>query len=521
MLLARNAPTARIVAMLDAGVSICLRESPARLVAGHMVARRRRGGPRRRPALERMRRSQPTGVTPRPISRDSWSTVLRRGGTGHRGAREPMRAGRGIRTAAVLMTGLVGARRARAGDRVRRRHDTAGDRVHGRSGPERRRDGVRAGDQRLVVADAPRLPRRPRHPRPSPRPRRRAVPQPARRRSRAPRRRAGIPSGTGMSSGATSPGSVPSRSGGPEVAPSGPTTPAAKDAPAVVAPADTVASVSDAASSLAGTTVPGTTIPEVLQNLPDRQPHRPGHDPDAAVERRVRRRPGRVPLPGQQGQRADRLGGGPSVGSSPSFCGALPTTSTASLTDLITAADEPAEVAAGHPDAGADHTVPPRSTPRGATCPRRSTTSTAPSSPTTRPRRSSRTTPPTRTTSTATTTASPASATRATTATVCDDYSGYPVGAVATGDSAPVVDPRVAAALGGLGLAAVAGATVDPPRGAATTREDAPGRHLDARRRRRPADRRGALTCRRRERSSAGPTGPRHAPAGSPRSSRW
>lgn len=51
VLLARNAPTERIVAMLDAGVSICLRESPARLVAGHMVARRRRGGPRRRSQL--------------------------------------------------------------------------------------------------------------------------------------------------------------------------------------------------------------------------------------------------------------------------------------------------------------------------------------------------------------------------------------------------------------------------------------------------------------------------------------
>ncbi|MCD2188712.1 hypothetical protein [Actinomycetospora soli] len=43
VLLARQAPTERIVTMLDAGVSICLRESPARLVAGHMVARRRRG----------------------------------------------------------------------------------------------------------------------------------------------------------------------------------------------------------------------------------------------------------------------------------------------------------------------------------------------------------------------------------------------------------------------------------------------------------------------------------------------
>ena len=44
--------------------------------------------------------------------------------------------------------------------------------------------------------------------------------------------------------------------------------------------------------------------------------------------------------------------------------------------------------------------------------------------------------------------------------TVCDDYDGYPVGAVATGDSAPLVDPRVAAALGGLAVAAVAGAGV-------------------------------------------------------------
>ncbi|MFC5065256.1 hypothetical protein [Actinomycetospora atypica] len=43
VLLPRTAPTGRIVTMLDAGVSICLRESPARLVAGHMVARRRRG----------------------------------------------------------------------------------------------------------------------------------------------------------------------------------------------------------------------------------------------------------------------------------------------------------------------------------------------------------------------------------------------------------------------------------------------------------------------------------------------
>ena len=54
--------------------------------------------------------------------------------------------------------------------------------------------------------------------------------------------------------------------------------------------------------------------------------------------------------------------------------------------------------------------------------------------------------------------------------TVCDDYDGYPVGAVATGDSAPVVDPRAAAALGGLAVAAVAGAGVtrrDEPEGTA------------------------------------------------------
>jgi hypothetical protein len=53
VLLGRNAPTAQLVAMLDAGVSICLRESPARLVAGHMLARRRRGGPRRRARVDR------------------------------------------------------------------------------------------------------------------------------------------------------------------------------------------------------------------------------------------------------------------------------------------------------------------------------------------------------------------------------------------------------------------------------------------------------------------------------------
>lgn len=47
VLLPRTAPTAQLVAMLDAGASICLRESPARLVAGHLLARRRRGGPRR------------------------------------------------------------------------------------------------------------------------------------------------------------------------------------------------------------------------------------------------------------------------------------------------------------------------------------------------------------------------------------------------------------------------------------------------------------------------------------------
>ena len=51
-LLPRNAPTAQLVALLDAGVSICLRESPARLVAGHMLARRRRGGPGRRARVE-------------------------------------------------------------------------------------------------------------------------------------------------------------------------------------------------------------------------------------------------------------------------------------------------------------------------------------------------------------------------------------------------------------------------------------------------------------------------------------
>ncbi len=93
--------------------------------------------------------------------------------------------------------------------------------------------------------------------------------------------------------------------------------------------------------------------------------------------------------------------------------------------------------------------------------------------------------------------------------TVCDDYDGYPVGAVATGDSAPAVAPGVATALGGLALAAVAGAGV--------TRREEPEDDRDGATDagRRPADRRGALTCRPGP-SSAAPT----APGGSPRSSR-
>jgi hypothetical protein len=43
---------------------------------------------------------------------------------------------------------------------------------------------------------------------------------------------------------------------------------------------------------------------------------------------------------------------------------------------------------------------------------------------------------------------------------VCDTYEGYPVGGVATGDSAPVVAPGTAAALAGIAFAVVAGATV-------------------------------------------------------------
>ncbi len=53
---------------------------------------------------------------------------------------------------------------------------------------------------------------------------------------------------------------------------------------------------------------------------------------------------------------------------------------------------------------------------------------------------------------------------------VCDTYDGYPVGAVATGDSAPAVVPGAAAALGALALAALAGAA--PLRGRDT--EDEP-----------------------------------------------
>jgi hypothetical protein len=47
VLLDRHAPAAEIVEALDAGATACLRDAPAELVAGHLVAcRRRRAGPR-------------------------------------------------------------------------------------------------------------------------------------------------------------------------------------------------------------------------------------------------------------------------------------------------------------------------------------------------------------------------------------------------------------------------------------------------------------------------------------------
>jgi hypothetical protein len=55
---------------------------------------------------------------------------------------------------------------------------------------------------------------------------------------------------------------------------------------------------------------------------------------------------------------------------------------------------------------------------------------------------------------------------------VCDDYVGYPVGGVATGDSAPVVAPGLAAALAGLALATFAGARVGRPEDTAEHSEE-------------------------------------------------
>ena len=103
-------------------------------------------------------------------------------------------------------------------------------------------------------------------------------------------------------------------------------------------------------SSLAGTTVPGTTIPEVLQNLPTGNltglgtiPTLPssGEFDDAQDACLYLASKVNAPTGSEAG-----LGG-----QFASFCGGLPTTSTASLTDLITALTNLLEVAAGDPDA--------------------------------------------------------------------------------------------------------------------------------------------------------------------------
>ncbi|MCD2193877.1 excalibur calcium-binding domain-containing protein [Actinomycetospora endophytica] len=267
--------------------------------------------------------------------------------------------------------------------------------------------------------------------------------------------------GTGQTSsdnGATS-GSTPATGGTTTGDSATPASPAKAATPAVATPpTDTLASVSDAASTLAGTTVPGGTITDVLKNLPTGNLTGLGTIPT-------------LPDTGQFDNAQDAClylaskvnapaGSEASLGDQfKSFCGGLPSTSTASLTDLITALTNLLKSLQSTPtsSSGNTSTTPiytswgylpasfwdldcsdltydeaqwvlkaDKSDPNhldgdhdGIACERNYRDYHE----------------------------------------VCDDYHGYPVGAVATGDSASPVTPALGMALGGLALATVAGAT--------------------------------------------------------------
>lgn len=282
-------------------------------------------------------------------------------------------------------------------------------------------------------------------------------------------------SGDTTTSGATTAGSTPSVGTTSGTDQGTPTAPVAENqAPLVAAqPADTVTSVSDAAAGLAGTAVPGGTITDVLKNLPTGNLTGLGTIPA-------------LPASGQFDNAQDAClylaskvnapaGSEASLGDQfRSFCGGLPSTSTASLTDLITALTNllkslqatPAP-SSGNTSTTAIHTwwgelpasywdldcadltydeaqavlAADRHDPNhldgdhdGIACERNYRDYHQ----------------------------------------VCDDYHGYPVGAVATGDSAPLVAPGLGAALAGLALATVAGAAPGG-RGDTEDREDAEG----------------------------------------------
>ena len=272
-------------------------------------------------------------------------------------------------------------------------------------------------------------------------------------------------SGTGSSSPAVP--SVPTSSGGPAAngtaaSQTVPAAPAGGTTPAVVAPrtalADTPVTVSKAATALTGTTATGTSLGEVLGSLPpgnlvlpDTVPSLPesgefGNARDACLYLASK-----VNAPtGSEAALGEQFAG---------FCDGLPTLSTSSLTDLITALTKLLSGLKATPTPSTSTHTTPIHTAWGdlpasfhdLDCAQltydeaQAVLADDPSDPNhldgdhdgvacERNPRDYRT--------------------------VCDDYTGYPVGAVATGDSAPVTDPRVATALGGLALAAVAGATV-------------------------------------------------------------
>lgn len=373
-----------------------------------------------------------------------------------------MRAGRGIRTAAVLMAGLVGAAVIAPGMAFAADTDPAPPTVAVMCASDEIQEADGSCEKATTETTSP------------------ATTAPSTDTSTEPPTTTTDPvpstsGGAGSGSGATGSGTTPSGSAVPssDSTSTAPTstaadtagTPAAEEAAPALAPepADTVGSVSDAASTLAGTAVPGGTIGDVLKNLPTGNltglgtiPALPASGTFDDARDACLYLASKVNAPaGQEGALGEQFAG---------FCGGLPSTSTASITDLITALTNLLKKLQATP-------APPQST---STTVIHTWWGDLPAS--------------FRDLDCAQLTYDEAQAVLAADRDdpnhldrdhdgiacernyrdyheACDDYDGYPVGAVATGDSAPLVAPGVGAALAGLALAAVAGAAPGRPEG--------------------------------------------------------